>query len=362
MLNFAVGPVQEPEYVLRAGANPTPYFRNTSFSNIMLENEQMMKELAFAPQNAKAVFLTASGTGAMEAAVINSFSAEDKVLAVNGGSFGQRFVQICRTHGIFCQEIAVPLEEDLTGEMLAPFEDKGYTGFLVNMGETSVGKLYDMQLISEFCKRNRLFLIVDAISSFLADPFHMERLGADIMLTGSQKALAVPPGVSILLFSPEAVSRIMERKVQSVYFDLADALRNMERGQTPFTPAVGTMLQLHVRLKQLIADGGAERENKRIAALAADFRGKIQGLPLRIAVASPSNAVTPLLVEGISAYEVFERLEAEFGIWVCPNGGNLRDTLFRVGHMGDLRKEDNDKLIEALKQSCGKCLDGIYCT
>ena len=154
MKNFTVGPVQEPEYVLQIGAEPTPYFRNASFSNIMLENERMIKEIICAPADAKAVFLTASGTGAMEAAVFNAFTPQDQVLIVNGGSFGERFVQICRIHGIPYQELIVPFDGDLTSELLAPYEKKGFTGFLINMNETSIGKLYDMQLVEEFCRRN----------------------------------------------------------------------------------------------------------------------------------------------------------------------------------------------------------------
>ena len=98
MLNFTVGPVQESKEVLEVGAQPTPYFRNQSFSKIMLENEAMMKELTFSDEESRVVFLTASGTGAMEAAVMNSFTSDDKVLIVNGGSFGKRFVQICQIH------------------------------------------------------------------------------------------------------------------------------------------------------------------------------------------------------------------------------------------------------------------------
>jgi aspartate aminotransferase-like enzyme len=349
MLNFTVGPVQEPDCVLEIGAQQTPYFRNAFFSEVMLQNEAMIKELAYAPEDARAVFLTASGTGAMEAAVMNTFTENDKVLIVNGGSFGQRFVRICDIHGIPYREIKVPFERNLTADMLAPYEGKDYTGFLINMHETSIGKLYDMQLVSDFCKRNHLFLVVDAISAFLADPFQMEQWSVDVMIASSQKALAVPPGISILLLSPSAVARVQRQKVQSLYFDLADALKNMERGQTPFTPAVGTLLQIHARLQQLV-QMGVEQENRRIAGLAAHFRQGIQGLPLKIAGSSLSNAVTPLLTEGISAYQLFETLEADYHIWICPSGGELRDSLFRVGHLGNLTIEDNERLLVALRE------------
>lgn len=348
MLNFTVGPVQESDEVLEIGSRQTPYFRNQSFSKVMLENEAMMKELTYAGEKARVVFLTASGTGAMEAAVMNCFGKEDKVLVVNGGSFGHRLAQLCDIHAVSYTAIEVPFESKLTEEMLQPYENQGYTGFLINMHETSIGKLYDMKLVSDFCRRNKMFLVVDAISAFLADPFNMSKLGVDVMITGSQKALAVPPGISILVLSERAVDRVTHHRVASMYFNLADALKNGERGQTPFTPAVSILLQIHARLEQL-CEKGVEAENQRIAELASYFRERIKALPFQIASPSLSNAVTPLMVEeGTSAYEIFEILERDYGIWVCPSGGELKDKLFRVGHIGNLQKQDFDKLVDAL--------------
>lgn len=352
MLNFAVGPVQESDEILEIGSRRTPYFRNQSFSKVMLENEAMIKELAYAEEKARVVFLTASGTGAMEAAVMNCFGENDKVLVVNGGSFGHRFVELCNIHSVRHTEIKVPFESKLTKEMLQPYENQGYTGFLINMNETSIGKLYDMKLVSDFCRRNKLFLVVDAVSAFLADSFHMEELGADVMITGSQKALAVPPGISIIVLSERAVDKVTQQNVACMYLDLANALKNGERGQTPFTPAVSILLQIHARLKML-CEKGAEAENQRIAGLARYFRNKIaeRNLPFRIASPSLSNAVTPLLVgDGISAYEIFEILEKDYNMWVCPSGGELKDKLFRVGHLGALEKVDIDRLVDALDE------------
>jgi aspartate aminotransferase-like enzyme len=204
-------------------------------------------------------------------------------------------------------------------------------------------------MISEFCKKNNLFLIVDAISSFLADDFNMKELDADVMITGSQKALACPPGVSIIVLSPRAIERVNQNDPKCMYFDLKDALKNGERGQTPFTPAVGTLLQINARLKEIEANGGANAEEMKIAAIAQDFRNKIKGLPFEIVSESMSNAVTPLHPTTASAYDIFLTLKDEYGIWVCPNSGELKDKVFRVGHIGALTKKDNDTLISALK-------------
>lgn len=348
MLNFTVGPVQSGEQVCQMGGEQVPYFRTPEFSQIMLENERLMKKFSGAGESARVVFLTGSGTAAMEAAVMNLFTAEDKVLIVNGGSFGARFVKICRIHGIPCEEILLAAGQPLREEELNAYRGGGYTGFLVNVHETSTGVLYDMEMISRFCKGEGLFLVADAISSFLADPFEMEKWGVDVMITGSQKALACPPGVSVLVLSERAVRRAEKNPVKCLYLNLKDALKDMERGQTPFTPAVGILRQIHVRLKE-IERTGLEEERRKIEILARDFRDRIRELPFDIASPSMSNAVTPLHPRQGSAYDIFVRLKEEYQIWVCPNGGELADQIFRVGHIGALTLEDNKTLIAALR-------------
>lgn len=348
MLNFAVGPVQMFDYICKLGSEQVPYFRTDEFSAVMLENERLIKKMAKAEKNARAVFLTGSGTAAMEAVVMNFFGHNDKVLVVNGGSFGQRFVELCQIHQVSFTEIKLNFAEQLTQEMLLPYQSQGYTGFLVNVHETSTGVYYDIDIIAEFCRQNGLFLVVDAISSFLADHFDMARLDVDVMITSSQKVLACPPGISIVVLSERAVERIEQNNVQSIYFDLNSALKNAERGQTHFTPAVGILRQINARLRQIEEAGGAEYEIKRIAALAADFRQRIAGLPLHITSSSMSNAMTPLHPLNVSAYEIFKILKDEYDIWICPNGGYLQEKIFRVGHMGALTIEDNSRLIMAL--------------
>lgn len=349
MLNFTVGPVQSDEAVREIGREQVPYFRTPEFSRIMLENEKMMKEFVNAPEEGRVVFITGSGTASMEAAVMNTLTKQDKVLVVNGGSFGQRFVDLCTLHEIPFTQIELEQGRALKKEQLQPFAHQGYTGFLVNVHETSTGVLYDMDMISSFCKENGLFLIADSISSFLADKFDMKEWGVDVMITGSQKALACPPGISVMVLSPEALERIENSQTKCMYLNLKSALKNGERGQTPFTPAVGILRQIHARLEGISRAGGAGEERKKIHALAEDFREKVKDLPFEIVSEAMSNAVTPLHPLHVSAYDVFTTLKDEYGIWVCPNGGDMAEKIFRVGHIGALTKEDNTTLINALK-------------
>lgn len=351
MLNFTVGPVMSSEAVRAVGAEQVPYFRTPEFSEVMFENEKLMIEFAGAGDGARTVFITGSGTASMEAAVMNLFTVNDNVLVVDGGSFGHRFVEMLEIHGIPHDIIRPEFSHGVTAEMLSAYDGKDFTGFLVNIDETSVGVLYDIKVISDFCKRNGIFLVVDSISSFLCDPLNMEQMGVQALITGSQKALACPPGISAIVLSKEAVERVYKNDPKCMYLDLKLALKNGERGQTPFTPAVGTLRQINTRLKEIKAAGGVAYEIERIGSLARYFREQIKEkeLPFKVLSDSLPNAVTPLVpTNGKSAYDIFTVLKDEYNIWICPNGGDLKDKLFRVGHIGALTTDDFDILINAM--------------
>ena len=349
MINFTVGPVQSNASVLEIGAQQVPYFRTPEFSQVMLQNERLMLEFSGAPEGSRSVFITGSGTASMEAVVMNLLDSGDKALVVDGGSFGRRFCQLCEIHGVPFDRVVPSPGRSVTADDLKCFDGVGgYTAFIVNIHETSTGVRYDLDLIGDFCRRNGLFLIVDAISSFLADEIDMEYSGIDVLVVGSQKALACPPGISIVVLSPEALKRVERIPSKCMYLDLKDALKNGERGQTPFTPAVSVLLQINARLREIKANGGVDYEVSKTKALAEDFRKNISDLPFEMVSQSMSNAVTPLHPTTAKASEVFSILKDEYGIWICPNGGEYAEYMFRVGHIGALTEKDNDALISAL--------------
>lgn len=349
MLNFTVGPVMCSDEVRAIGGEQIPYFRTREFSDLMFENEQLILKFTKAPQGSRVAFMTNSSTGSMEAVVINCFDRSDNVLIIDGGSFGHRFVELCELYEIPHTILALNYGQKLTKEYLYKYDGQDFTGLLVNIDETSTGVLYDSEMIGEFCKKNNIFYVCDCVSSFLADSFDMKRCGADVMITGSQKALACPPGISIIVLAPRAIEKVMGRKVKSMYFNLSDILKNMERGQTPFTPAVGILRQINVRLKEIEHTGGVDSEIARIAAQAEDFRNRISELPFELVSESPANGVTSVHPINANAYRIFEILKDEYNIWICPNGGDMKNTVFRVGHIGHLTYDDNTTLINALK-------------
>ena len=348
MINFTVGPVQMNDEIREIGSQEIPYFRTDEFSKIMLENEKMICELVKAKTNDRAVVLTSSGTGGMEATIINIFNKRDKVLIINGGSFGERFVEICKEYDIPYINIELEKGKILKKEILELNYDKKITCVLVNAHETSTNVLYDLKMIGEFCEEKKIYFVVDAISSFLADEIKFNEFKIDAMIISSQKALALPPGIAIIVLAQRIIEKIFKNKNKVFYFNLKKALIDGERGQTPYTPAVSIILQLNKRLRILKKDG-ISKEQEKIKKLAEDFRRQIVDLPFKFYSENMSNAETAISPLNVSAYKIFEILKNEYGIWVCTNSGELKDKILRVGHIGNLTVEDNNKLIEALK-------------
>lgn len=347
---FTLGPVEMYPHTLEIGGKPVPYFRTPEFSEVVLECEKLLKKFANSGENSKTVFLTASGTGAMEATVMNCFDENDKLLIIDGGSFGHRFTQICDIHKVPYDALKLKYGEALTEEGLYGFDGKGYTGLLVNLDETSTGQLYDAKMLSAFCKKNDMLFVADAISSFLADPVDMTEQTIDAMIFSSQKSLALAPGLSIVMLSERMYSsRVKDRPCKSMYFDFNSHIENGLRGQTPFTPAVRLIIELQDMLRSIDREG-LENKLAHMKKVAEDFRERLKDTRLSLPEYPLSNAVTPLYFPDGNAKEVYETLKRDYDVVVTPNGGDLASTIIRVGHLGNHTIEDNIMLIDLLKK------------
>jgi len=342
---FTPGPVKMSDEILEIGAKQTPYFRNCEFSDVTYACEKGLLELVNAPEGSKVIFLTASGTAGMESVVMNLLTKDDNALVVNGGGFGGRFVKICDVHDIPHTDFKVQNTNLNNIETLAP--EAEYTSLIVNAHETSVGHLYDLDAMGAYAKKNNLLYIVDAISMLVTDSVDMQSSHIDVVIASSQKGLALPPGLTMVILAPSAIERVQD--IQSLYFNFKDYLSNGERGQTPYTPAVTIMLQLEARLNQINRRGGVEQSIKSAKAIAEYFRESIKDLPLKAYTEFMPNAMTTLTpTDGKSAMEIVNALEDGYKVMVCPNGGAERDIIFRVSHMGDMTRAYTDVLINAL--------------
>ena len=350
---YAIGPVEMYDETLEIGGKQVPYFRNDEFSQVVFSTSAGLKRLLY-NENGEIILLTCSGTGAMEATIMNCFTKEDNLIVIDGGSFGHRFCQICQTHEIPFETVKVEQGEILTREMIEEVLSHGkFTGLLVNLDETSIGQLYDIEMLSEICNENDLFFVVDAISAFLADEVNMDKYGIDAVILSSQKALALAPGLSIVALSERILERVESINPHSIYFDFKDYLKNGLRGQTPFTPAVRVIIELEDMVKRL-EDKGIENVIKETNELASYFRRRIKEIGLDYPDYPLSNAVTPVIFNDFDAEEVYRQLIDKYGYTVNPSGGDNAKKMFRVSHVGNHTIEDVENLVLAIEEIINK--------
>ena len=341
---FTPGPVKMYEETLKIGGVQTPYFRNKEFSDVLLECEKNLIKLANAPSGSRVVFLTASGTAGMESVVQNLLNKDDKALVINGGGFGQRFVDICNLYKI--ENIDYKVENTNLTDTLELNNYKDSSALLINAHETSVGVLYNLNSIGKFTKENNILNIVDAISMFVTDKVDMSEDNIDALIVSSHKGLALPPGLTMVILSPKAIEKINPK--HQLYFDFKSYLDDGIRGQTPFTPAVTIVLQLQARLRQIVRDG-LESHIEKAKRISHYFRETIKPLPLNhYSEFMPNGMTTLITTDGKKANELVDDFDKLYNIVLTPNGGELKEKIFRVSHMGDMTKEYVDVLVDAL--------------
>lgn len=346
-----VGPTEIEPDILALGAEPQVYMRTPEFT----------ARLAAIHRNLQAVFCTrhpvvffaSSGTGAMDAAVSNFIARGDEAIVVNGGSFGQRWVDICRCHGITAHEIPVKFGSSVKlstiQEALALHPQA--KALLATYDETSSGALTDVQGIGEILKGHRgTLFIVDAVSAMLVEPMQPEAWGVDVVITASQKALALPPGLSFMSISPAAEARAREVDSHGYYFSATEALKDWRRNQTPFTPAVSLVVQLERRLEKILAEG-LENYRARYRALTARVRDGLAELGFPPIAERPANCVTGVMTGRYDASKIVRIMSDRHNVELAPSGGELKEKMFRVGNFGDISEGDICAMLDALQQT-----------
>ncbi|EJX10031.1 aspartate aminotransferase [gut metagenome] len=322
--------------ILQIGGKPFPYMRTAQFSEVVKDCEQMLLQLIHCPAG-RVIFYTASGTGAMDAVVSNYVSTFKKAFVIAGGSFGYRWKSLCDYYNCPNEIFEVPFARDIDYERL---EERIRVSrpdvFLCQHHETSTGQLFDLKKISAICKKYQVSLVVDVISSFLSDELDMQSLGIDICITSSQKGLNIAPGLSFLFLSPEVQKKDFAHK--SFYFDFQENLKNLERGQTPYSPATTLFLQLHARLKADVALG-AEAIIASVRQKALYFRNLCQQYGWEVPAEVPSNCITGFFVPKNGDILFKELLKDD--IYIMPGG---TPNYFRVSHLGVQTEEDLDDL------------------
>ena len=345
---MVVGPAEIEEDVRQAGARPMVYNRTPEFSQFLLEIEESIKSF-FRTQN-DVFILSSSGTGAMEAAVVNFLSPADEVVIVSGGTFGYRWYEIASRYKIDCHLITVPQGESITPDLVKETMTDRTKAVFVTANETSTGVLTDLEAIGNRVKDTKAILVVDAVSSLGADRLETDKWFCDVVITASQKALAIPPGLSFIAVSEKAWRLAEESKIPKFYFDLKAYRENLVRGQTPFTPPISLLYQLDISLKKILEKGTdkvIDEQQKKSLYL----RKGLSSLGLKIIGSNPSNgAIGILFPEEIDAFSIVEDLRYEFSIEIAPSPGADKPRIARIGLYGNLTFSDIDALLDALKQ------------
>ena len=349
MKNFTLGPVEMFHRTAIIRDKGFCYFRTQEFSNIMINNSKRLAKILNLQDFNSIIYLAMSGTGAMEATIQNCITNKDKSLVINGGTFGHRFCEMLKWHNCAYDSINLKWDEELSYNHLKPYENKNYTTLFVNLHETGTGQLYDIKLLSDFCKRNNLFLIVDAISTILADDYDIEKYGIDVTIFSSQKGLCLSPGMSMIALSQRMIEKLHTIPKQTTFYaDFKDYLKNIKRGQTPFTPPVCVIFELDDMLNFIDEKGGKKAWLKKIEEKCLYFRKQAKKFGFKIPEFKKSNMLTPIYLENIDAYKVFCKLKDDFGIYINPCGGELATKLLRISHIGNTTLEDIDDLLEKL--------------
>lgn len=357
MTLFTCGPVQMYPSTTVIRNKGFIHFRTKEYGEMVISTLKRLSLLLGNHEEFATIYLASSGTGAMEATIENCIDVNDKALVINGGGFGKRFCELLEYHNIPHDSIDLNWNEELTENHLKPYENKDYTTLFVNIHETTSGQLYNKQILSDFAKRNNMFFIVDAISSFLADEYNMEKYGIDVTIISSQKGLCCSPGCSIVSLSRRMIDKIYNNNLitPSKYFDFKDYLAgNIDRGQTPYTPPVLVMYEIQDMLNLIEKEGGINARLKTVEEKCNYFRKKVQEIGLTIPKYPISNMLTPVWFKDVNAYDVIQVLKDKYGMYVNPCGGELATKLLRVSHIGNTTISDIDELLEKLILSIKK--------
>ncbi len=346
---FTPGPVQVPGYILDELGSKLVYHREEAFSKIFASVQKGLQKVLVTRND---VFvLTASGTGAMEAAVVNLVSPEDKVLVAISGKFGERWRELCIRAGAYVDSLTRPY-----GESVPPVEVERHLlaadtvkCVFTTLAETSTGALNDIKAIGEICRRLNRILVVDAVAGLGADELRTDAWHVDVVVGGSQKALAVPPGLSFITLSERAWELVQRSKGVRYYFDLQAYRRFAAKGQTPWTPAISLFYGLDAALRR-IAKTGVVRYWNSHKQMAQFVRGKMKRLGLELFAAKPSNALTAVKMPvGVDGAKIVEACKGE-GFLFANGQANLRGKIVRIGHMGPVSKSSMTRALACFRK------------
>jgi L-aspartate aminotransferase apoenzyme (EC 2.6.1.1)/phosphoserine aminotransferase apoenzyme (EC 2.6.1.52) len=351
---LAPGPVPVPPKVLAAMSEPIIHHRAPAFVKVLEEVRGGLKFL-FQTKN-EVLILASSGTGAMEGAVTNTLCKGDASLVVRAGKFGERWAEICEAYGVKPICIDVPWGQAVDPKLIAQELEKNpfIRAVFIQASETSTGVMHPIREIGEIVKKHdNTLLIVDAISGIGVFDLPVDKWGLDVVVSGSQKAFMLPPGLAFVTLSDKALSFVEKSDIPKYYFNFKKELKKLVKdNETNFTPAVSLIMGLREALN-MIKEDGLEKVFKRHARLADATRAAAKALGLELyAPDSPSNAVTAIKAPaGIDGQKIVKILRDKHNITIAGGQSEAKGKIFRIAHMGYLDAYDIIMVVSALEMT-----------
>lgn len=330
---LAPGPTPVPPVVLQAMAQPMIHHRTPEYETLFAEVRRDLRVL-FQCANDVLIF-AASGTGAMEGAVVNTLSPGDRVIVVQGGKFGERWAEICRAYGLQALAVTVPYGKSVEPATVAEAlrQESSAKAVFATQSETSTGAIHDIQALAGIVRGTPALFVVDAITSLGVMDLPMDAWGVDIVVSGSQKALMLPPGLAFAALSDKAWARVPEARLPKFYFHFAKERKAIAENQSAYTPAVSLVVGLRESLRLILAEG-LPNVFARHDRLARATRAGVQALGLTLFADHPGAACTAVKApDGISGDAIVKGLRKR-GITIAGGQGSMKGTMFRIAHMG----------------------------
>ena len=353
---LAPGPTPVPESIALEMAAPMVHHRTPHFSKIFAEAAEDAKYLFQTKQDV--LILAATGTGGMEGCVTNLFSPGDKLLVINGGKFGERWGQIGETYGMKITWLNVEWGSAVDPQEVKEILDKDpeIKGVMVQASETSTTAAHPVEELSRLTRdRDDILLVVDGITGVGVSPLPMDDWKLDAVVTGSQKALELPPGLALVALSEKAWRFAEKSTCPKYYFDFRKERRNLSKQTTAYTPAVSLVVGLRGVLKN-IREEGLENVHKRHNRLARATRAAVQALGLkRVAPDAPADSATGLYIPGeIDGEKFVKSLRDDFGVTLAGGQDSWKGKVMRIAHLGYVDTFDTIIAISALEMALKK--------
>lgn len=332
------GPTSVPDRVLQAMHRPVINHRGPQYEDMFRDISTKLQQV-FQTKNAVLTF-PASGSGAMEAAVVNILSTGDKVLVVSIGVFGDRFAEIAKRFGADVEKLDFPWGQAADPEVLANRLRNDHAqqikAVFITHNETSTGVTNNIAALAAACADHPALRVVDAVSSMGAVNLEMDAWGLDVVVTGSQKALMIPPGLGFMALSERAWAANAASTMPKFYWDAQAMKKSLGKGQNPYTPPVSLLYGLQESLT-LIQEEGLANIFARHRLLAAGLRTGLKALGLELL--ADDNAASPgvtavIAPAGIEAKQIQKMMREQYGITIAGGQKQLENKIFRIGHLG----------------------------